>query len=184
MPSISQLINALPGDDADHAISGDALSPTSAASFRPVPLGRMRRIGLLGTLQAKIAAAYLFHWVRGWFSSADEREKSLAETRWRTAVRLFDSMGYLRGAVMKIGQTLGNYPDIAPAEFVQTLEQLYFNAPPMHWSLLHEMVHNELGQDVETVFASFEERAFAAASFGQVHGAKLKLGQDVAVKVQ
>ena len=36
-------------------------------SLRPVPVGRFRRMRLLGTLQAKIAAAYLFFWLRGWF---------------------------------------------------------------------------------------------------------------------
>jgi predicted unusual protein kinase regulating ubiquinone biosynthesis (AarF/ABC1/UbiB family) len=152
--------------------------------MRPVPVGRLRRMGLLGTLQAKIAAAYLFYWVRGWFRDAAQRERMLAETHWRTAARVLDSMSYLRGATMKVGQTLGNFPDIVPAEFVQTLEQLHFNAPPMHWSLLREMVHGELGDDPENLFASFETRAFAAASLGQVHAARLKTGQEVAVKVQ
>ena len=30
-------------------------------------------------------------------------------------------MSYLRGVVMKVGQTLANFPDIAPREFVETL---------------------------------------------------------------
>jgi predicted unusual protein kinase regulating ubiquinone biosynthesis (AarF/ABC1/UbiB family) len=46
------------------------------------------------------------------------------------------------------------------------------------------MVHNELGDDPENLFASFEKRAFAAASFGQVHRARLKSGEEVAVKIQ
>lgn len=184
MPTVAQLVHALPEQDVESAATGDRPLPMNAMSLRPVPLGRVRRIGLLGTLQAKIAAAYLFYWVRGWFSNAEDREKSLAETRWRTAARLFDSMGYLRGAVMKIGQTLGSYPDIAPDEFVQTLERLHFDAPPMHWSLLREMVHNELGRAPETVFTMFDERAFAAASFGQVHRAQLASGEELAVKIQ
>src|SRR5262249_7726154 len=103
---------------------------------------------------------------------------------WQTAARLLDAMGYLRGAVMKVGQTLANFPDIAPREFVATLQQLHFDAPPMHWSLLREMVHGELGDDPENLFASFEHRAFAAASLGQVHRARLKTGEEVAVKIQ
>lgn len=50
----------------------------------------------MGTLQAKIAAAYLFYWIRGWFRAADDRQKLLAEADWKTAVRLLDSMGRLR----------------------------------------------------------------------------------------
>ena len=38
-----------------------------------------------------------------------------------------------------------------------------FEAPPMHFALLREYVRNELGQDPEVIFRSFETAAFAAA---------------------
>jgi predicted unusual protein kinase regulating ubiquinone biosynthesis (AarF/ABC1/UbiB family) len=184
--SISELIAALPEEVDQHVSRTPADEPeiVSRMSLRPVPIGRFRRLTVLGTLQAKIAAAYLFHWLRGWFKSADERQLLLAETHWRTAVRLLDSMNYLRGAVMKAGQTLANFPDIAPREFVETLEKLHYDAPPMHWSLLREMVHSELGDDPEHLFAEFDRNAFAAASLGQVHRARLKSGEEVAIKIQ
>ena len=46
----------------------------------------------------RIGAAYLFYWLRGWFKDADENKRLLAETHWRTALRLLDKMSYLRGA--------------------------------------------------------------------------------------
>ena len=184
MATLAELMNALP--DAAEAQHAD--KPTSNvlenSSMHPVPVGRLRRLGLLGTLQAKIGAAYMFHWLRGWFRNSADSERLLAETHWKTAVRLLDSMTYLRGSVMKIGQTLANFPDIAPREFVETLEKLHFSAPPMHWSLLREMVFNELGDDPENLFAEFDKQAFAAASLGQVHRARLKSGELVAVKIQ
>ena len=85
---------------------------------------------------------------------------------------------------MKVGQTLASFPDVAPGELVDTLEQLHFQAPPMHFGLLREMVVNELGDEPENVFAEFDENAFAAASLGQVHRARLKSGEEVAVKIQ
>src|SRR3954468_7459362 len=186
MPSVAELIAALPEPiDASEAALPQPLNPLlEASSYRPVPVGRFRRLRMLGTLQAQIAAAYAFYWLRGWFKGADESKRLLAETHWRTAVRMLDSMSYLRGTAMKVGQTLANFPDIAPSEVVDTLAQLQFNAPPMHWSLLKEMVFSELGDDPEKLFASFDKRAFAAASLGQVHRARLKTGEDVAVKIQ
>jgi predicted unusual protein kinase regulating ubiquinone biosynthesis (AarF/ABC1/UbiB family) len=186
MPAnLSDLIAALPAETGE-APGLPAGSPELLArvSQQPVPIGRFRRLSALGSLQAKIAAAYLFHWLRGWFRSADEQKRLLAEAHWRNALRMLDSMGYLRGAVMKIGQTLANFPDIAPQQFVETLEKLHFDAPPMHWSLLREMVYSELGDDSEHVFAAFDKQAFAAASLGQVHRAQLKTGEEVAVKIQ
>lgn len=185
MPTVAQLIAALPDHEDIAASPSAALTKRlDAASFRRVPIGRLHRMGLLGTLQAKVAAAYLFYWVRGWFRNADEKERLRAEAHWRTAARVLDSMNYLRGAAMKVGQMLANFPDIVPTQFVETLEQLHFAAPPMHWSLMREMVSNELGDDPEHAFATFETRAFAAASLGQVHRATLKGGVPVVVKVQ
>jgi predicted unusual protein kinase regulating ubiquinone biosynthesis (AarF/ABC1/UbiB family) len=184
MPTLAELIKAMP-EPAAAAGESSAMSPAlQIESLRPVPLGRLRRLGLLASLQAKIAAAYCFYWLRGWFSHAEERERLLAQTHWRTAAQLLDSMGYLRGAAMKFGQTLANFPDIAPQEIVETLDQLHYDAPPMHWSLLKEMVNNELGDDPGNVFGQFEKRAFAAASLGQVHRARLRSGEPVAVKIQ
>lgn len=184
--TVPELIAALPEPSTDTETPSPLGIPEelARASRRPVPIGRFQRMTALGTLQAKIAAAYLFHWLRGWFKNAEANQRLLAETHWKTAVRMLDSMGYLRGAVMKIGQTLANFPDIAPREFVDTLDRLHFDAPPMHWSLLREMVHNELGDDPENLFAAFDKQAFAAASLGQVHRARLKTGDEVAVKIQ
>jgi hypothetical protein len=97
---------------------------------------------------------------------------------------IFSTMGYLRGAAVKVGQTLANLSDLLPSEFVETLERLHFEAPPMHFALLREHLHNELGFDPEEVFAAFETRAFAAASLGQVHRAVLPSGRRVVVKIQ
>src|SRR6478735_7677553 len=186
MPSVAELVAALPEfPEVNEEQSAGPLPELLAAwSQRPVPVGRFRRLGMLGSLQAKIGAAYLFYWLRGWFKDADENKRKLAETHWRTAVRMLDSMSYLRGAAMKVGQTLANFPDIVPREFVETLEKLHFTAPPMHWSLLKEMVFNELNEEPEHLFATFDKRAFAAASLGQVHAARLKTGEEVAVKIQ
>lgn len=186
MTSVAELMAALPEPAEDSELEAARTLPDvlEAWSRRRVPVGRFRRLGLLGTLQAKIAAAYWFYWLRGWFKNADENKRLLAEAHWRTAARLLDSMTYLRGAAMKVGQMLASFPDIAPSQIADTLAQLHFDAPPMHWSLLREMVTNELGDEPENLFASFDKRAFAAASLGQVHRARLKSGEEVAVKIQ
>ena len=187
-PTIAELVEALPydeGDDHDEQSSEQLLRElVSTVSTRPVPTGRLSRLWSLGTLQAKIAAAYLAYWVRSSYAGADEKERRLNETHLKAAIQLLGGMTYLRGAIMKVGQTLASYPDILPSQFIETLETLHFEAPPMHFSLLRELVERELGGDPEDVFDDFETTAFAAASLGQVHRARLKSGRPVAVKIQ
>jgi predicted unusual protein kinase regulating ubiquinone biosynthesis (AarF/ABC1/UbiB family) len=54
----------------------------------------------------------------------------------------------------------------------------------MHYPLIREVVRNEFGRGAEEVFAEFGKEAFAAASIGQVHRARLQSGEPVAVKIQ
>jgi len=186
MATMAELMDALPEPAGDLVALPQGIVPENFEDWalRPVPVGAFRRLRVLGTMHAEVGAAYLFLWLRGWFKSAADKERLAAETQWSTALRVLDSMSYLRGATMKVGQMMANFPDILPAAFVETLERLHYDAPPMHWSLLKEMVHSELGGEVEDRFESFNKRAFAAASLGQVHRARLKTGEDVAVKIQ
>jgi predicted unusual protein kinase regulating ubiquinone biosynthesis (AarF/ABC1/UbiB family) len=185
--NLADLLAALPAEE--EAPEGLLDAPQLQALFaelaqRRVPLAPLQRLGVLGGMQAQITLAYMAYWLRSWFRDAQANQRELLETHLRVALKLLRGMGYLRGAVMKVGQMLGNLPEIVPDQLVEVLEKLHFEAPPMHFSLLREFVRNELGRDPEEVFASFETRPFAAASLGQVHRARLKTGETVAVKIQ
>jgi len=177
---IAELLETLP--DEEDALALPLLS--ADPDRRPVPTGRAARLWTLGTLQARVAAAYALCRAKELFTSREEGERLRREAHTRVAMRLLDGMGYLRGAILKVGQALASYPDVAPDSFVEILGTLHFEAPPMHFSLLREQVRRDLGEEPEEAFASFDERAFAAASLGQVHRARLRTGERVAVKIQ
>jgi aarF domain-containing kinase len=185
-PRMAELIDALPDEPLEAAEPGAALPDLlSKLAHQGVPVGRLNRLWVLGTLQAKIAAAYLAWWLRSGYAAADKRQRTLNETHLKAALKLLGGMTYLRGAIMKLGQIIATHPDAAPEQFADVLGRLHFEAPPMHFSLLREFVRNELGADPEDVFDGFETRAIAAASLGQVHRALLKgTQQRVAVKIQ
>lgn len=184
--NVNELLNALPlEDEAEESPQQALLELIQKLSHKKVPVGALNRLWVLGTLQAKIAAAYLAHWVRSGFVAADEKERLRNETHLKAALKLLGGMSYLRGAVMKVGQVLASYPDVVPEEFADILGRLHFEAPPMHFSMLRELFKREIGRGPEEVFDDFETEAFAAASLGQVHRARLKgTGQKVAVKIQ
>lgn len=183
--NVQELVAALPSEMQSETMPQDELSIIyQSLAGKPVPVTRLRRFWAFGTLQAKIALAYLAYWVRSGYATPEARAQSLNETRLRAALHLVSTMGYLRGVAIKIGQTMANYPNVLVAELADALGQMNFEAPPMHFALLREMVRNELGADPEDLFAEFDTQACAAASLGQVHRARLKSGELVAVKIQ
>jgi predicted unusual protein kinase regulating ubiquinone biosynthesis (AarF/ABC1/UbiB family) len=187
--NLSELIAALPDDDPSSA--GDAAGAQERLreiladiARRPVPVGSLHRLWTVSELSTQIALAYLALWVRGWFADAETGKRRLMETNLRMALKTFHRLGYLRGAMAKLGQAAGNLPGILPDQVAETLDRLHFEAPPMHYPLIREVVRNDFGKEPEELFQSFEKEAFAAASLGQVHRALLKSGEPVAVKIQ
>src|SRR5687768_7990452 len=84
MPTLTELMNALPEITESEPMPRAAGRILSDESMRPIPVGRFRRLGLMSTLQAKIGAAYMFYWLRSWFRNSAENERRLAETHWKT----------------------------------------------------------------------------------------------------
>jgi predicted unusual protein kinase regulating ubiquinone biosynthesis (AarF/ABC1/UbiB family) len=55
---------------------------------------------------------------------------------------------------------------------------------PVPWRRLRAVIEQDLDARVQDIFADFEEKPFAIASLGQVHRARTRDGEQVAVKVQ
>jgi len=184
MPTAAELLAALPADTDETSIPAENLeSVLRSLSDKPVPAGAIRRFCSLGGLSAKLGLAYMAYWARTWYQPTDKSEQDLLETNLRCALTTLETASYLRGAIAKAGQIMSCLPQMVPHEFADALTQLQFSAPPMYYALIREQLLSELG-DPEDIFSEFNETAIAAASIGQVHEARLKTGEKVAVKIQ
>lgn len=85
---------------------------------------------------------------------------------------------------VKLGQILSTRPDLLPEPLVTELSQLQANTPPDSSEAIRQTIQSEFGQAPEQLFAEFDFTPIASASIGQVHRARLKSGQPVAVKIQ
>ena len=99
-------------------------------------------------------------------------------------VRLRESFEKLGPSFMKLGQILSLRPDLIGFEYAKELEKLQSRAATFSFEQVEKIIQKEFGRPIETLFKSFEKKAFAAASLAQVHRAVLKDGTQAAVKVQ
>ena len=83
----------------------------------------------------------------------------------------------------KFGQLLSTRTDILDFKTAKELESLTDSCKPFKVSVFKQIVEKELGDRIENIFDSFDEKPLAAASLAQVHTAKLKNGTEVVIKV-
>ena len=119
-------------------------------------------------------------------------ERAAAAQSERTAAlvnQLVDQLGQMRGAAMKVGQMISmvefeGMPEEEQDALQRRLAALRDDVPPVAFADLEKLMRQELGGPLQRVFSDFDQRAFAAASIGQVHRATTIGGDDVVVKIQ
>jgi len=79
---------------------------------------------------------------------------------------------------------MATIPDLLPAEYVEELQKLQSEAPPMGWPFVKRRMSAELRADWQQKFAAFEHKPAAAASLGQVHRARSLDNAALACKLQ
>jgi predicted unusual protein kinase regulating ubiquinone biosynthesis (AarF/ABC1/UbiB family) len=116
---------------------------------------------------------------------------AVAQSERTTALvqQLVDQLGQMRGAAMKVGQMISmvefdGLPEDERDELQRRLAALRDDVPPVPFADLEKLMRREFGGPLRRVFSRFDERAFAAASIGQVHRATTVDGDEVAVKIQ
>lgn len=117
---------------------------------------RTGRFFKLAGMTASVAGQYAGQRARRMFRTVDD-EGARSESYTRMAGEIADTLGELKGAVMKVGQIASQTQDFLPKEFSQALEKLQKEAPPMPFDVILAQVESELGKPVGELFEYLQE---------------------------
>ncbi len=101
-----------------------------------------------------------------------------------TPVRLRCLLEELGPMFVKMGQILANRSEILPQRFCDELRKLRTDVDPVPFGTVRDCLKAEYRRPMEDVFEWVDEEPLGSASLAQVHRARLKTGEEVAVKVQ
>src|SRR3984885_1579166 len=156
---------------------------------RKMPTGRIARTARVGGLVTGQGARWAGMRTANRVRSPERAAAAQTERTAALVKQLVDQLGQMRGAAMKVGQVLSmvefdGLPEDERDSLQKKLAELRDDVPPVPFAKLERLMRDEFGGPLNRVFSEFDERAFAAASIGQVHRATTLDGEDVVVKVQ
>ena len=133
----------------------------------------------------QVAMSYLGLAIARRFRRPEAIERLTQAKHRRNARRIEAAILRLRGLFIKVGQLISIMANFLPDAFREELERLQDQVPPRPYRDIEARVREEFGGRGPTeLFAEFSPEPVASASIGQVHRARLRSGEQVAVKVQ
>ncbi|HEY2494587.1 MAG TPA: AarF/ABC1/UbiB kinase family protein [Paenibacillus sp.] len=145
--------------------------------------GRYREIAMalirhgFGYMVEELGLFQVLTMPRRWITHESVESKTLGE---RIRLVLED----LGPTFIKLGQLASTRTDLLPEPIIQELVKLQDQVPPFSSDTARGILEQELDISIQDMVSWFEDVPIAAASIGQVHMAKLKTGERVAIKIQ
>src|SRR5690554_3465203 len=118
---------------------------------------------------------------KSWDNTSEELREALLK---KQAIEYREKATKLQGLMIKVGQFLSTRADMFPKVFLDELEGLVDQVPPIPSEKSMKVLEQEWGGDIYGYITKISDKPVASASIGEVYKATLQNGHEVAIKIQ
>jgi predicted unusual protein kinase regulating ubiquinone biosynthesis (AarF/ABC1/UbiB family) len=174
-------------ESADFPVGQQSVKPKSysdkAYRWNRDNYSRQRRfVDIWAFVLALLYAQWRYN--KAWSYPGGMTEVNKAKRRRSQAIWIRDTLLDLGPTFIKVGQLFSTRADLFPTEYVEELSKLQDKVPAFSYEQSKQIVEQDFGKPIASLYQNFDPIPIAAASLGQVHRAQLYSGEEVVVKVQ
>ena len=164
-------------------VAGDPEEPDAEWRYDPDRIERQYRLKIFAVVGRMLAILLNFgtFLLGAWWDKTTGDNEAKERKR---AISVRNILTKLGPAYIKIGQALSTRPDLVSPIYLEELSKLQDQIPSFPNEIAFRFIQEELGKTPDEIYAQMSPEPIAAASLGQVYRARLKTGEEVAVKVQ
>ncbi len=146
---------------------------------------KFSRLAKLSGLTSKVSSTYIAQRIKGVFQSEEDNDFAVRKLHVENAERIADAMSTLKGAAMKVGQSMAVLADSMdlPDEISKKFTVLQDKATPVPFATIEQTLEAEYEGKQEDYFSRIDPEPLGTASLAQAHAAWLKDGRPVVIKV-
>jgi predicted unusual protein kinase regulating ubiquinone biosynthesis (AarF/ABC1/UbiB family) len=171
--------------------SGDVIEsmprrkPAHSVDVAHVTLPMAKRAVFKPGIVRPLLRIFVWFWlcVQYFGANAVDRLRGRASIQ-RRAVRLRELFESAGASLAKLGQQLSLRADILPYAYCAELSKMLDQAPAFPTAQAIEIIERNVGRPLNEIFATFDPDPIGSASLACVWQARLRSGEDVAVKVR
>ena len=149
-----------------------------------IPTSKIARSAITGLSAAKAGIKHLSYIGKNKILKKNHHQNEQERHEQEIGKILYDALSQLRGTALKVSQMLSLENGLLPETIREELSKACHQVLPLNRALIYKVFSNEFKVGYDKLYKSFDSKAFAAASLGQVHRACSFDGKELAVKIQ
>lgn len=171
-------------DDEAAAAKDKERAKNSKVSIDRIEESSLARTYTVAKASAELAAMHLKGVVKRSLADVADAERMKAEDMRVAAIKVVNTVGMLKGPILKAAQHFAGLAPDLPEEIRLALARSHEVSPGYATQQIRAVFQEELGMPVDKAFAFWYDTPIGTGSMGQVHRAVTHDGRDVVCKIQ